>query len=118
MNSSVMHVSDKDFDALVLGAKSTVLVDFWAAWCAPCRMIAPMLDRIAAESDGKIIIAKLNIDENPIIPRRYGVMSIPTLVLFNQGAPVEGTVGAVPYEPLNEWVQSWLDQFATAPTAD
>jgi len=106
-------VNDADFDQQVLGSERPVLVDFWAPWCAPCRMVAPVLEQIAKERDGEVIIAKLNIDESPLIAQRYGIMSIPTMVVFNDGVPVEGTVGVVPYEPLNDWIGSLLERFET-----
>ena len=106
-------VNDADFDQQVLGNEQPVLVDFWAPWCAPCRMVAPVLEQIAEERDGEVIIAKLNIDDNPLIAQRYGIMSIPTMVVFNNGQPVEGTVGVVPYEPLNDWIGSLLERFET-----
>ncbi|MBN1312721.1 MAG: thioredoxin [Anaerolineae bacterium] len=107
-----VHVTDQDFDQVVLGASKPVLVDFWAPWCMPCHMIAPTLEQITSERKGELILAKLNIDENPLTARRYGVMSIPTMVVFNNGEAVEGTVGAVPYGPLNEWIGSLLTRFA------
>ena len=111
MEINPVHVTDQDFDQVVLGSSKPVLVDFWAPWCMPCRMIAPTLEQIASERKGEITIAKLNIDENPLTAQRYGVMSIPTMVVFNNGEAVEGTVGAVPYEPLNEWVSTLLTRF-------
>lgn len=111
MNGQPIHVTDNDFDQVVLGANKPVLVDFWAPWCGPCRMVAPTLQKIAQERDGAIIIAKLNTDDNPMIASRYGIMSIPTLVMFNGGQAVEGAVGAVPYGPLNEWIGSLLTRF-------
>jgi len=113
MNSKPLRVNDQDFDEKVLGADKPVLVDFWAEWCAPCRMVGPVVERIAGERDESLIVAKLNIDESPIVAQRYGIMSIPTLVVFSGGAPVEGTVGAVPYEPLNEWVGQLLERIET-----
>ena len=109
----LLVVTDADFDEQVLGSEQPVLVDFWAPWCAPCKMVAPVLEQIAEERDGQMIIAKLNIDDNPLIAQRYGIMSIPTVVVFHNGQPVEGTVGAVPYQPLNDWIGSLLDRFET-----
>jgi thioredoxin 1 len=112
MSEKEIHVTDEDFDEKVLGADRPVLVDFWAPWCAPCHIVAPSVEQIAGERDGDLIVAKVNIDESPMIAQRYGIMSIPTLVVFNDGQPVEGTVGAVPYGPLNEWIGSLLERFA------
>jgi thioredoxin 1 len=86
-------VSDATFESDVLQAQGPVLVDFWAEWCGPCKMIAPVLDEIAKEHEGKLAIAKLNVDENPDVARRYGVLSIPTLVLFVGGVEKQRVVG-------------------------
>lgn len=88
-SDTILHVTDASFDTEVLKANGPVLLDFWAEWCGPCKMIAPMLDEIAAEYQGKVTIAKLNIDENPKTPARFNVRSIPTLILFKNGQ-VEG----------------------------
>jgi thioredoxin-like negative regulator of GroEL len=79
-------------------------------------MVAPAVERIANERDGRVVVAKLNIDESPMVAQRYGIMSIPTLVVFNQGEPVEGTVGAVPFEPLNEWIGTLLERLEAEAT--
>ena len=99
-------VSDSDFETSVLKADGPVLVDYWAEWCGPCKMIGPALEEIATEMNGKITIAKLNIDENPQTPTKYGVRGIPTLMLFNGGEVVATKVGAMPKSQLSEWVQS------------
>jgi thioredoxin 1 len=88
-------VTDQDFEKEVLKADVPVLVDFWAAWCGPCRLIAPIIDEIAEEMEGKVKVCKLNVDENPITPGKYGIRAIPTLIIFKNGEPVEVIVGAV-----------------------
>ena len=95
-----LHVTDRTFDAEVLTSEIPVLTDFWAEWCSPCKMVAPILDEIAEEYDGELKIAKLDVDENSHTARRYGVKSIPTLILFTHGQPVERLVGAMPKEQL------------------
>ncbi len=87
------EVTDTTFEANVLKAATPTLVDFWATWCAPCRMIAPVLEEIAAENEGRLTIAKLDVDSNPGIAASYGIQSIPTLILFKDGKPVERLVG-------------------------
>jgi thioredoxin 1 len=87
-------LTDATFDEEIAGATEPVLVDFWAEWCGPCKMIAPILDQIAEEQAGKIRIAKLNVDDNPDIARRFDVMSIPTLIVFQDGQPAKRMVGA------------------------
>lgn len=86
-------VSDKDFEENVLKSEKPVLVDFWAGWCAPCQSIAPILEEIAEEQKDKLVIAKLNVDENPLTPAKYHILSIPTLILFKEGKPVRQWVG-------------------------
>lgn len=103
---STIATSDTSFDNDVLKADGAVLVDFWAEWCGPCKTIAPALEEIAKEMDGRVTIAKLNIDDNPQTPQKYGVRGIPTLMLFKDGQVAATKIGAVPKGQLQEWVES------------
>jgi thioredoxin 1 len=96
MGAATKTVTDATFDTEVLGSDKPVLVDFWAEWCGPCKMVAPVLEEIAAENADKITIAKVNIDENPEIARRFQIMSIPTMSVFSRGEVVKSIVGAKP----------------------
>ena len=98
--------TDASFETDVLRAPGPVLVDFWAEWCAPCKMIAPFLEDIATEMKGKVTIAKINIDENPATPTKYVVNGIPTLILFKNGQVAATKIGALPKSKLMEWVES------------
>ncbi len=100
----VGKVSDADFDAEVLKATGPVVVDFWAEWCGPCRMIAPALEEIAGTLGSKVKIVKLNVDENPKTAQKYGIMSIPTLMLFKNGELASRQVGAAPRQKLEQWI--------------
>ncbi len=91
-----MHVTDAEFSKTVLESKMPVLVDFWAAWCGPCRMIAPFVEEIARDYSGKVVVAKMDTDANPQTPMKYGIMGIPTLMIFKDGKEAERIVGAVP----------------------
>jgi thioredoxin 1 len=91
--SNAIQVTDTTFEDQVLQSEKLILVDFWAEWCGPCKMIAPVLDELASELDGQLVISKLNVDENPDTSMAYGVMSIPTLLLFKGGEPVDRIVG-------------------------
>ena len=94
MSEQILTVSDATFEETVGGSTTPVIVDFWAEWCGPCKMIAPALEEIAAEHQGKLTVAKLNVDDNPDTARRFDVMSIPTLLIFQEGQPVKRLVGA------------------------
>jgi thioredoxin 1 len=106
--SEPIAVSDASFDTDVLQADKPVLVDFWAEWCGPCKMIAPALEEMAKEKGDKLTIAKVNIDENPSTPSKYGVRGIPTLILFKDGEVAATKVGAVPKGQLNDWLEQVL----------
>ena len=108
MSEAILHVTDDNFEELVIKSESPVLVDYWAEWCGPCKMIAPVLDEIASEFQGKLTIAKLNIDENPATPQQYGVRGIPTLMLFKEGDIEATKVGAQTKSQLAEFINSNL----------
>ena len=101
---AVGKVSDASFEADVLRADGPVVVDFWAEWCGPCRMIAPALEEISGALGDKVKIVKLNVDENPAIAAKYGIMSIPTLLLFKNGEIADRQVGAAPKQKLHAWI--------------
>ena len=100
----VDKVTDATFDQAVLKASGPVVVDFWAEWCGPCRMISPALEEISNSLNGKVTILKLNVDENPATAAKYGVMSIPTLMLFKGGQLASRQVGAAPKQKLEQWI--------------
>jgi len=106
--SSLSHTTDKTFKEDVLQSDVPVLVDFWAEWCGPCRMIAPILEEVASEMGNKVKILKLNIDENPMMPAQFGVRSIPTLALFKNGQVASTKVGLVTKSKIIEWVGTAL----------
>jgi thioredoxin 1 len=103
---SLEQTSDSTFAKDVLQSEIPVLVDFWAEWCGPCRMIAPTLEEVAAEMKGRVKIVKLNIEENPGVPSQFGVRSIPTLALFKGGQAVSSKVGVMPKNKIVEWINT------------
>lgn len=106
MSDAIVHVTDDNFEQEVLQSEQPVLVDFWAEWCGPCKMVAPILDQVAEEYQGRLKVAKLNIDENPRTPQHYGVRGIPTLMLFKNGEVEATKVGALSKSQL----QTFLEQ--------
>ncbi len=107
-SDKVLEITDAQFDADVLKSATPILVDFWATWCAPCKAIAPVLDQLAEEYEGKIKIGKVNVDENPATPGQYGVRGIPTMILFKDGEIVDQLVGAVPKNQVENLLQKAL----------
>jgi thioredoxin 1 len=106
--SSAAQVTDASFKQEVLDSEIPVLVDFWAPWCGPCRMVAPVVDEIAQQYDGKVKVVKLNTDENPNVASQYGIRSIPTLMIFKGGQRVDMVVGAVPKTTLSNTLEKYL----------
>ena len=107
--SKPIAINDSNFDQIVLQAKTPVLVDFWASWCAPCRMVAPIIDELAEEYSGRISFAKVDVDQNSKIATKYGIMSIPTLLIFKKGEPISHTVGYKPKEELKRSLDAALE---------
>jgi thioredoxin 1 len=107
-SDKILHVTDAEFEDKILKAPGPVLVDYWAEWCGPCKMIAPILDEIAGEYDGRLTVAKLNIDENPATPQRYGVRGIPTLMVFKDGEVIATKVGALTKSQLAAFLEGHL----------
>ena len=108
MSDKIVHTSDGNFEADVLQSEKAVLLDFWAEWCGPCKMIAPLLDEAADEYADKLAIVKLNIDDNPATAQKFGIRSIPTLMIFKDGAPHAQKLGAMSKSQLNELLDSNL----------
>ena len=101
-----MHTTDNDFDADVINNEKSVLVDFWAEWCGPCKAIAPILDEVAEELDGTLDVVKLNVDENPSVSQKYGIRSIPTIIIFKNGAVQAQKLGAMSKSQLIEFINT------------
>jgi thioredoxin len=106
MSDSILHVTDSSFEDEVLKSEGAVIVDFWAEWCGPCKMIAPILDELAEQYKGKLTVAKINIDENQSTPQTYGVRGIPTLILFKDGDAVATKVGAASKSQLEAFIDT------------
>ena len=114
MSEHVSEVSDKSFETDVLKAEQPVLVDFWAAWCAPCRMLAPTVDQVAEKFNGSARVVKLNVDDNPETSQRYGIKGIPTLILFKNGKEEERVVGATSKDAISRMIEKHVTSAARA----
>ena len=108
MAENVIEFTDNDFESDVIKAGTPVLVDFWAEWCGPCKMIGPIIQEIAGEYAGRIKVGKMNVDNNPVIPPQYGIRSIPSLLIFKDGAVSDQIVGAVPKDNITEVLDNVL----------
>ncbi|HHE9997494.1 TPA: thioredoxin [Haemophilus influenzae] len=106
--SEVLHINDADFESVVVNSNIPVLLDFWAPWCGPCKMIAPVLDELAPEFAGKVKIVKMNVDDNQVTPAQFGVRSIPTLLLIKNGQVVATQVGALPKTQLANFINQHI----------
>jgi thioredoxin 1 len=118
MSEHIHHVTDDTFEAEVLQAQQPVLVDYWAEWCGPCKMIAPILDEVAREYSGKLKVAKLNIDENQATPPKYGIRGIPTLMIFKNGSVEATKVGALSKSQLTAFIDSISERYNLLPAPD
>lgn len=104
-NSAVKQISDSDFDSAVLKSPTPVLIDFWAPWCGPCRIVGPVVDELSSEYQGKVAMVKINVDENPMIAQQLGVSSIPTLMIFKGGQLADRVLGALPKAELKKFIE-------------
>ncbi|MBT7543434.1 MAG: thioredoxin TrxA [Gammaproteobacteria bacterium] len=105
MSESILKITDTDFENLVIKSEKPILVDYWAEWCGPCKMITPILEEIADEMEGRVLVGKLNVDENSQTPPKYGIRGIPTLMLFKDGEPVGTKVGALSKNDLKKFIE-------------
>ncbi len=105
MAENVKAIKDVDFDSVVLKSSKPVLVDFWASWCGPCRMLAPVIEELASQYGDKVDFVKINVDENPETPRKYGIRGIPTLILFKNGEAINTSVGAIPKGQIEDMIK-------------
>ena len=108
MSANLLHVTDESFESEVINSEQPVLVDYWAEWCGPCKMVAPVLEELAAELDGKLTIGKLDVDSNRDSAAKQNVMSIPTLILFKNGQPVDQRIGALTKNQLQEFINEHI----------
>ena len=104
MNDHVKQISDSEFDSSVLKSDKPVFVDFWAPWCGPCRVVGPIIEELAPSYDGKVVVTKMNVDDNPAVAQKYGVTSIPTLMMFKGGEVVDRAIGALPKSELQKFI--------------
>ena len=108
MSHATKAVTDSSFDADVLKSSQPVVVDFWAEWCGPCKMVGPILEELAIEMAGQVVIAKMNVDDNPMVPSKYGIRGIPTLMVFKDGELKATKVGALPKQALQAWIKEQI----------